>query len=45
LDRLTRFGFEYIKAFLNEHGVQIIITVNTETKDKTQELIEDLMAI
>ncbi len=44
-DRLTRFGFEYIKALLDEYGVQIIITENRETKDKMQELVEDLITI
>jgi len=44
-DRLTRFGFEYIRALLNEYGVQIVITENRETKDKTQELVEDLITI
>jgi len=44
-DRLTRFGFEYIKALLSEYGVQIIVAENRETKDKMQELVEDLITI
>ena len=44
-DRLTRFGIEYIKALLEEYGTQIVIIENKMTKDKTQELVEDLITI
>ncbi|WP_157560729.1 IS607 family transposase, partial [Hydrogenivirga sp. 128-5-R1-1] len=44
-DRLTRFGIQYIKALLEEYGTQIVIIENKMTKDKTQELVEDLITI
>lgn len=44
-DRLTRFGIEYIRALLEEYGTQIVIIENKMTKDKTQELVEDLITI
>ncbi len=44
-DRLTRFGLEYIKALLEEYGTQLIVIENKMTKDKIQELVEDLITI
>ena len=44
-DRLTRFGIQYIKALLEEYGTQIVVVENKMTKDKTQELVEDLITI
>ena len=45
-DRLTRFGFNYLKAVCDYHNVPIII-VSNETNNKTiqEELAEDLCAI
>lgn len=45
-DRLTRFGFNYLKTVCDYHNVPIII-VSNETNNKTiqEELAEDLCAI
>jgi len=43
-DRLTRFGFEYLKEFFDNYGVDIIV-VNSEEKSPQEELVEDLIAI
>jgi len=42
-DRLTRFGFNYIKTLLNSKGKDVII-VNQTDDDKT-DLIQDLVSI
>lgn len=44
-DRLTRFGFEYLKYFFKQHGVRIEVVYGEEPKDAYQELVEDLLAI
>lgn len=44
-DRLTRFGFSFVEALVNEQGRQIIVINSTKEKDKEQELIEDLVSI
>jgi len=44
-DRLTRFGLEYIKALLREYGTELIVVEEKISKDKMQELGEDLIAI
>jgi len=44
-DRLTRFGFTYLKELFEAYGVRIIVTFHEEPKDYYQELVEDLMAI
>mgnify|MGYP000362530275 CR=1 FL=1 len=44
-DRLTRFGFEYLKYFFRHHGVRIKDVYGEEPKDAYQELVEDLLAI
>jgi len=44
-DRLTRFGLKYIKALLEEYGTKLIIVENKPTKDKMEELVEDLITI
>ena len=44
-DRLTRFGFEYIKEFFSTMGVKIEVVFGEEPKDATQELVEDLIPI
>ncbi|ACX52895.1 DNA binding domain protein, excisionase family [Ammonifex degensii KC4] len=45
-DRLTRFGFNYLKAYFENYGVKIHV-VNGEEDRKTahEELVEDLLAI
>lgn len=44
-DIITRFGYNYIQALIQEKGKQIIIINETEPKDKNQELMEDLISI
>jgi len=44
-DRLTRFGFEYLKYFFKQYGVRIEVVYGEEPKDAYQELVEDLIAI
>lgn len=44
-DRLTRFGFEYLEHFFNQHGVKIEVVFGEELKDAYQELVEDLIEI
>ncbi|MBX6424130.1 IS607 family transposase [Thermosulfurimonas sp. F29] len=45
-DRLARFGFNYLKAFFESHGVELIV-INGEDheEDRMRELAEDLIAI
>ena len=43
-DRLTRFGFEYLRQFFASHGVKIDVVEETE-KRYMEELIEDFVAI
>lgn len=42
-DRLTRFGFEYIKRLLEKQGIVIIVMNESETDE--QDLIKDLVSI
>ncbi len=42
-DRLTRFGFNYVKTLIEKEGRQIEV-VNLAQDDKT-ELIEDLISV
>jgi excisionase family DNA binding protein len=44
-DRLTRFGFEYLEHFFNQHGVRVEVAFGEESKDAYQELVEDLIEI
>ena len=44
-DRLTRFGFEYLKTLFNTLGVDIYVAFQEEPKDYVQELVEDLVEI
>jgi len=44
-DRLTRFGLEYIKALLKEYRTELIIVEKKMSKDKMEELVEDLITI
>jgi len=43
-DRLTRFGFEYLRYFFEKYGVDII-EVMGEEKEPLEELIEDFLSI
>ena len=45
-DRLTRFGFNYLKEYFESHGVTIYM-INNEKEHKSahEELVEDLLAI
>lgn len=42
-DRLTRFGFNYLKKLLSEQGTEIIVI--NESKEDEQDLIKDLVSI
>ncbi|ACS91089.1 MAG TPA: IS607 family transposase [Thermococcaceae archaeon] len=44
-DRLTRFGFKYLKQYFNSHGVEIEVIFDDEEKTPEKELVEDLLAI
>jgi len=46
-DRLARFGYEYLKNFINAFGVELIVMKEEEeeTEDLNKELAEDLIAI
>ncbi len=44
-DRLTRFGFTYLKELFEAYGVKVTVTSHEEPKDYYQELVEDLIAI
>jgi len=44
-DRLTRFSFEYLEHFFNQHGVRVEVVFGEEPKDAYQELVEDLIEI
>jgi len=44
-DRLTRFGFTYLKELFEAYGVKVIVAFHEEPKDYYQELVEDLIAI
>ena len=43
-DRLTRFGFNYLKRFFESHSVRVEVIEETE-KGYMEELIEDFVAI
>ena len=43
-DRLTRFGFEYLKRYFESHSVRIEVVEETE-KSYIEELVEDFVAI
>ena len=42
-DRLTRFGFNYLKLFLNKQGIEIVVV--NETKDDETDLMTDFVSI
>jgi predicted site-specific integrase-resolvase len=44
-DRLTRFGFEYLKTLFNILGVDIYVAFQEEPRDYARELVEDLVEI
>lgn len=45
-DRLTRFGFNYLKAICDYHNTEIIImSSETTTKNTSEELAEDIVSI
>jgi excisionase family DNA binding protein len=44
-DRLTRFGFEYLKTLFNTLGVDVYVAFQEESKDYVQELVEDFVKI
>ncbi len=45
-DRLARFGFEYLKFFMESFGVELIVLNGKEDEeDVKKELAEDLIAI
>jgi putative resolvase len=44
-DRLTRFGFEYLKTLFNTLGVDVYVVFQEESKNYVQELVEDFIEI
>lgn len=44
-DRLTRFGFKYVEAYLSEFNVSIACVNELDDKTPESELVEDLVAI
>ena len=44
-DRLTRFGFEYLRYFFEKFGVDIVEVIGEEEKEPLEELIEDFLSI
>ena len=43
-DRLTRFGYGYIKELFSEMGVKVEL-INESNKDKDEEMLEDFISI
>jgi predicted site-specific integrase-resolvase len=44
-DRLTRFGFEYLRRYFSSHGASIVVARQAATRTVHDELVEDLIAI
>lgn len=44
-DRLTRFGFEYLRRYFASHGTTIHVARQLPTRTMHDELVEDLIAI
>jgi len=44
-DRLARFGFEYLRAFFESHGAEVVVLGGPETGDVQREMAEDLVAV
>lgn len=42
-DRLTRFGFEYIRLLLESHGKSVVVI--NETKDDEEDLMSDFVSL
>ncbi len=43
-DRLTRFGFDYLKRYFESHGIKMEVVEETE-KGYMEELVEDFVGI
>lgn len=44
-DRLTRFGFEYLQWFFEDHQTEIIVLEAGEDKSPQEELVDDLLSL
>ncbi len=44
-DRLTRFGFEYLRRYFASHGTSIAVARQAAMRSMQDELVEDLIAI
>jgi len=44
-DRLTRFGFEYLKELFRAYGAEVYVAFQEEPKDYVQELVEDFVEL
>jgi putative resolvase len=44
-DRLTRFGFDYLKHYFQSHGTEITVMHQKPTCSMQEELVQDLIAI
>lgn len=44
-DRLTRFNFEFLQAFFDSHGVQIIWVEEVLNKSFEEELVKDILTL
>jgi putative resolvase len=44
-DRLTKFGFKYLKRYFTSHNVRIEVVNGEEPKHTHEELVEDLIAL
>ncbi|MFZ0371584.1 MAG: IS607 family transposase [Halobacillus sp.] len=45
-DRLARFGFEYLKKYIEDNGSKLVVLEeNNKDEERELELVEDLMAI
>ena len=43
-DRLTRFGFEYVRRYFASHGASIVVARQPTMRSMQDELVEDLIA-
>jgi len=44
-DRLTRFGLSFVEKLLGEYGAKLIVVEKKMSRDKMEELVEDLITI
>ena len=44
-DRLTRFGFDYLKNYFDSYGVKIITVRSRQTPSVQEEMVDDMIAI